>query len=199
MTHVVQHEPVALRAARSQRCDEILAGNLSSLRHAASLDLHNLQLGDTVMSVVLSRIAGVSGLSALHLGFNVLRADAMRALAASPLSVRLVELDLTGNPLGDAGIAALFGGAFPHLAVLGLSWCSLGDGALGVIAEATTFPALRELSLRRNAFTDEGARALASAVTLRQTLTSLNLDYNDTITRRGMKALREAYGGSLVE
>jgi hypothetical protein len=198
VTEVVQHEPQALRAARAHRCDEILAGNLTSVEYVAELDLHNLQLGDERTMSVLARIGHMARLRALRIGFNVLRAGAMRALSASPLSAQLEELDLTGNHLGNEGIAALFAGAFPRLAVLGLGWCSLSDGAAGPIASAASFPALRDLSIRRNRFTDAGARRLASSPALRAQLTRLNVDYNDDMTSRGVTLLSKAYGDALV-
>jgi hypothetical protein len=58
-------------------------------------------------------------------------------------------------------------------------------------------PVLRELSLRRNKFTDEGAVVLAASERLRAQIRRIDLDSNDEVTRRGMKALRHAFGSAL--
>lgn len=198
MTGVVQHEPKGVREARMKRCADILAGKLQSLAFVSELDLHNLQLGDARMAGVFARLAEVESIERLAIGFNVLRRDAMRALGESPLSARLVELELTGNHLGEAGVAALVAGRFPRLERLGLAWCRLDDGAARSLADASGVPALRDLSLRRNDFTDEGALALAASERLRAQLERLDFDCNDDVTRRGMNALRRAFGSALV-
>jgi len=199
VTEVVQHEPEAARAARRKRCDDLLAGKLQSLEFVTDLDLHNLQLGDAEMSRVFDRIESALGIVALRIGFNVLREGAMRALAQSRLSERLETLDLTGNALGGAGVAALCEGRFPRLRELSLGWCRLGDGAVVPLAASASMPALRELTLRRNELGDEGALTLAASTALRAQLTRLSFDYNDDVTRRGMARLRDAYGDALVD
>ncbi len=110
-----------------------------------------------------------------------------------------MELDLTGNHPGEAGIAALVAGHFPRLERLGLAWCRLEDGAAPSLADvAPGMPVLRDLSLRRNDFTDEGALVLAASERLRAQIERVDLDCNDEITRRGMPALRRAFGSALV-
>jgi hypothetical protein len=198
VTRVVQHETGPGRDARRKRCEEILAGNLRSIEFVSDLDLHNLQLGDETLAKAIARVSELPGIKRLRIGFNVLRADAMKALATSALSARLEELDLTGNQLGDLGTAALFAGNFPCLGQLQLGWCRLTDGAAPAIAEAFGMPMLRELSLRRNEFTDGGAAILAASARLRAQLTRIDFDYNDETTRRGMNALRRAFGAALV-
>jgi hypothetical protein len=198
MTFAVQWEPDGLRAARMKRCEDILAGKLASLQYVGELDLHNLQLEDARMCAALARIASVPTVRTLNIGFNALRGEAMAALARSSFALRLEKLELTGNVLGDLGISALFAGDFPELRELGLSWCELGDGAAGPLANARGMPKLRELSLRRNHFTDRGAAILAASKTLTGQLTRIDLDSNDEVTRAGSKALLAAFGDALV-
>jgi hypothetical protein len=198
MTSVVQHETKGAREDRMKRCTHILAGDLRSVAFVRDLDLHNLQLGDARMADVFARLAEVESIERLAIGFNILRRDAMTALCESPLSARLVELDLTGNHLGDAGIAALVAGRFPRLGRLGLAWGRLEDSAAAALADAAGMPALRDLSLRRNDLTDEGAFVLAASERLRAQLERLDIDCNDEVTRRGMTAVRRAFGSTLV-
>jgi hypothetical protein len=199
MTRAVQHEPEGVRAARMTHCREILAGKTKSLRYVDALDLHNLQLGDERMAEAITRIAEAPGIRRLHLGWNTLGVGAMRALAASPLATWIEELDLAGNELGDPGIAALFAGHFPSLWKLDVPYCRVGDGAAGPIAAMTGMAALRDLSLRRNDLTNAGAAILAASQPLRRQLTRLDVDYNDEMTSKGMRLLREAFGKALVE
>ena len=198
MTGVVQHETKGAREARMKRCTDILAGKLHSVAFVSELDLHNLQLGDARMADVFARLAEAESIERLAIGFNILRRDAMKALGESPLSARLVELDLTGNHLGEAGIAALAARRFPRLERLGLGWCHLEDSAAPSLADAPGMPVLRDLSLRRNAFTDEGALVLAASERLRAQIGRIDFDYNDEVTRRGMTALQRAFGSALV-
>ncbi len=198
MSGVVQREAKGAREARMKRCTDILAGKLGSVAFVNELDLHNLQLGDARMADVFARLAEVESIERLAIGFNVLRRDAMKALGESPLSARLVELDLTGNHLGEAGIAALAAGRFPRLERLGLGWCDLEDCAAPSLADAPGMPVLRDLSLRRNAFTDEGALVLAASERLRTQIGRIDFDCNDEVTRRGMTALQRAFGPALV-
>ena len=198
MTAAVQWEPDGLRAARMKRCNDILAGKLASLSYVMDLDLHNLQLGDERMSAAIRQIATVPTISVVNIGFNVLRAEAMNALVRSKLALRIERLELTGNALGDLGMSLLCAGDFPELRELGLSWCELGDGAAGPLANAKGMPKLRELWLRRNHLTDRGASILAASPTLTGQLTRIDLDYNDDLTRASTKVLLESFGDALV-
>ncbi len=59
-------------------------------------------------------------------------------------------------------------------------------------------PVLRDLSLRRNAFTDAGVLVLAASERLRAQIGRIDFDYNDEVARRGMTALQRAFGSALV-
>jgi hypothetical protein len=197
VSDVIQWEPEGRREARLDRLREIMAGNTRSLEFVESLDLHNLQCGDEAAIRVFVRLAQFEAITSIHLGWNRLGPPAMAVLGESPLGGRVRTLVLAGNDLGDAGVGELCRHAFPSLETLDLAYCKVGDRAADALA-AAPMRALRTLLLRRNDLGDAGAIALASSTLLRRGLERLDVDANDNLTRRGTRALREAFGTRLV-
>ena len=81
----------------------------------------------------------------------------------------LDELDLDGNPLGDAGLAALLPALrqLPPLKGLDLSNTNIGDeGVASLVAQPTAgkLKSLERLYLNNNQITDAGCATLASAL-----------------------------------
>ena len=105
----------------------------------------------------------------------------------------LMELDLNGRRIGDAGAQALAealktSGA---LKTLSLNSNSIGDAGAQALAEALkTNGALTTLWLRSNSIRDAGAQALAEALKTNGALTTLWLSYN-SIGEAGAQALAE--------
>jgi hypothetical protein len=104
------------------------------LQQLVCLDLRQ-SMGDDLDAFVGA--FALPNLRSLVLGGRALPPEAMRTIASSDAFSELVELDLTGADIGDAGVAAL--------------------------AEATHLPALRHLSLHGNGITQAGKEAIAKA------------------------------------
>jgi Ran GTPase-activating protein (RanGAP) involved in mRNA processing and transport len=109
--------------------------------------------------------------------FNLFDADVVSELAPVWGSMpELTALDLSNNPIGDAGCLALSGHLPPKLASLCLSSCGLSGSSAIVLADALHHAPLESLDLRGNSIRLRGARALA--VHLPATLTTLLLAGN---------------------
>ncbi|AWM40468.1 Leucine Rich repeats (2 copies) [Gemmata obscuriglobus] len=118
-----------------------------------------------------------SGLSRLGVAFDRIDADMARALVASEPLRRLAALDLSGNPLGEAGVRVLAGaGHFTRLAELALNVTELDAAAVAALGTAR-LPALTKLSLAGNNLRPGVVRALVAAPLLAQ-LAELNLSDN---------------------
>lgn len=117
---------------------------------------------------------------------------------------RLVHLDLEGNGIGEAGVAALArataDGALSRLRVLDLQNNRIGDGGVRALAAAVAggaFATLQVLHLGGNKIGDAGAEALATACARPDALprlVDLQLDHNK-IGDAGMRALAVAIAG----
>lgn len=87
-------------------------------------------------------------------------------LLASGRAPRLRILDLSGNTVREAPLAALLQSSLVQsLETLDLSNCTLGH-AVGALSSVPLPPRLRRLDLRGNVFTEEMALALANSETL---------------------------------
>ena len=199
MTRTVQYEDAASRAARMQRAQALIDGDLRSVMCVEDLRLKNLQLGDDAAPRLLRSIEHVPSVKHLDLSFNVLGAAAMAARARCAFTLHLESLDLSGNEIGTDGVRALCAADLPELRTLDLSWCELVDSAVHAIAGARGMPSLQNLTLRRNNLTDAGGAALAASAHLRAQLLRLSIDYNDGMTAKGRKLLRAAFDVALVD
>jgi Ran GTPase-activating protein (RanGAP) involved in mRNA processing and transport len=104
----------------------------------------------------------------LDLRFNGLDGTAAGVLAQAPFAGQLQTLNLSGNPLGDAGWEQLASGTWSNLRRLNLAETAASDRGLAALAQSPGFPALRELLIERNEFSAMGAQALAQAPWLGQ-------------------------------
>jgi hemoglobin-like flavoprotein/Ran GTPase-activating protein (RanGAP) involved in mRNA processing and transport/tRNA A-37 threonylcarbamoyl transferase component Bud32 len=123
-----------------------------ALRDLTALSAAGIAASSRQASDLVSALEGFSALEALTLNDNALGAPFADALAASPLSARLVCLSLTSAHLGDAGLGALARGTAWHA----LRRLDLGrnDVSLGAAATLLASPAMAlvcRLDLRHNA------------------------------------------------
>ncbi len=103
---------------------------------------------------VLGAIAALDTLEDLRVADNRLGPVGVRVLGALP-AVR--RLDLSNNPLGDAGAERLRGG-FPALVDLRVAGCGIGDHGAEVLGSSRV--GLERLDLRRNSVSEPSRRAL---------------------------------------
>lgn len=132
-----------------------------------------------------------------------LRAIGLRACgiadpsALAPAWGRACTLDLRGNPIGDAGLAALVTDEESPIVELDLADCGLTPASLATFARMRT-PRLRVLRLGKNAFAQAADTSAMLVDLIRlpffQTVEDLDVSYcgfkNDLVTKLGM-------GGSL--
>jgi cysteine-rich repeat protein len=117
-----------------------------------------------------------------------LEAPALAALAVA--AAEIVDLNLAGTALDDAGLKAI--GALPAATHLRLARNRLTDGAL---ADLAALPALAYLNLYGNAgITDGGIAALAASRTLRELFV-----WQTAVSPDGAARLREQRPGLVVD
>ncbi len=176
-----------------ETCQRI--GTLIAAGRIQKLCLYHDRLGDSGISALVDSAVLASGgkrcvgnLLELRLGDNNIGPTGAHKitelLAHSP---RLRRLELSYNPLGET---AALPGCATSLQVLCVAECELGPGG---IARFLACPALRVLTMYRNAVGDVGARAVAKFLLLsgRCTLIELRIEDNE-ITEAG--ALDLAHG-----
>jgi uncharacterized protein (TIGR02996 family) len=162
----------------------LTAGTL--LEHADELfrtaPLRHLKLwraGAGVAAVAqLPHLAGVYELEFSDPWGELVRAEGMAALAASPHPGRLRSLNLARNDIADGGAVALAGAAWlAGLDTLNLRENGIGDAGVEALAASAGVSGLDTLDLGRNGITDRGLQALANSPYLTN-LTFLHLEHN---------------------
>jgi uncharacterized protein (TIGR02996 family) len=117
------------------------------------------------------------------------------SIGAANLPAGLDELDVSRNPFGPEGTAALADGPGPR--ALRLGGCSIGDAGLARLASWPGLARVRVLDLTENGLTDASLRALAASPHA-VALEALFLAGNGKITAAGVEAfLRSGLGGRL--
>jgi uncharacterized protein (TIGR02996 family) len=110
------------------------------------------------------------------------------ALANLTLPVRVRELDLSFNRLGDQGVEALAcNPSLSHLTKLNLKECGFADVGARALAGSTQLANLTALDLESNRITDDGALVLAASQSL-PALQELIIGWNH-LTDEGYGAL----------
>lgn len=98
--------------------------------------------------------------------------------ALAGVAAQLVELDLAKNPLGDAGIAALFESPLVELQTLGLAGCNLSGEGFRRICTAK-LPRLRSLVVHRNELFPRSLAFLLQESPLAEQLEHLGMSYTN--------------------
>src|SRR5262249_27533360 len=137
-----------------------------------------------------------SGLEGLVLSNGDLRDATLEHLTATSTVTGLCSLDLSSNPFGRTGMAALARAPSGGLPELALAWCQLDDEAAPALANCPVLANLHKLDLSHNRIGAGGASALARSEHLRGVI-DLDLQSN-AIPAAGARAFAEAAGlGSL--
>lgn len=169
-THLGQLRNLELRANRLGPCGAEAIAASERLPN-----LHRLGLGEN--EIGSHRVAAAESLHALlrvpilDLSVNGLTAAALQAILnprADPESIRLVELDLRHNELGNEGARVLAHSR--HMAgvkVLRLVGCGIEDDGARALAESPHLNRLVELDLSNNPIDDSGLRAFLDTPHLR--------------------------------
>jgi uncharacterized protein (TIGR02996 family) len=142
------------------------------------VSLHRLGLGGNEIGTArlhaIGRPYDLLRVPVLNLSANGLTAPELLAILrrppgpADPGAVRLAELDLSHNALGNDGARVL--AASPHLAglrVLNLTWCDIGDEGARALAESPHLNQLVSLELPNNPLGDPGFRPFLETPHLR--------------------------------
>lgn len=125
----------------------------------------------------LLRTLELPRLEALGLGQGMIRETGARLLATTDKLKQLVELDVSGCSLKEAGIEALAAARFPRLRTLKLISNSIDAGGMEALARGPLLAPVRDLDLAGNKFQNAGGKALAACPHL-ATVESLRLHYN---------------------
>ena len=166
-----------------------LAAALRRMPALRALELHGVLLPEASAAALFraSSAEDVPRLRSLTAWSACYAPRAVRALAAT--GWRLEELNLPGNSLGAAGIAALV--AAPAFAIrrLAVSSCDLDAASLHTLANAS-WP-LEELDLSHNDFSDAAAGPALAALSRHRCLRELSIG-DCGLTAAGFNALVEA-------
>ena len=162
-------ESAPVREVRIRNADTAVPAlrRLRELARVRTLDLSGNTLAAHSRLKRLLTEAPLGQLRSLKVGNNRLFADALPQIALSPVAPQLDELDLSGNPLADEGMAVLAGleqlGGLTALVVRNNEQTfedSIQSGGAKAFAATTAYPRLTRLDLTGHHIGDDGLRAL---------------------------------------
>jgi hypothetical protein len=134
-----QPRHLALTHAELRAREIDLLGRAGLFARAARIDLRHNALGDDGALALLDH---TRAFDALLLAGNGIGPDLLRALAAAKQALGVVELDLSHNPLGDEGAAALAATPFHELRRLDLRHAEITPAGVAAVEAAPWFDAL---------------------------------------------------------
>jgi uncharacterized protein (TIGR02996 family) len=129
--------------------------------------LTRLDLSRNPVADRLDAVRTLRGLRWLSLGTMGVTPDGLRPLFESDPFAHLVDLHVDGNPIGDAGAAALAEALPPTVETLALDECELTAAGVAHLAQSPRLASVRDLVLNDCPIGTEGARALARSPHLR--------------------------------
>lgn len=133
---------------------------------------------------------GLAGLELLDLDCDRLDGDAIRELVRAPLLSRVKLLNLSNNPVGAAGCAALAECRLDALEVLYLHGCGLDDAAAAELMRAPWLAQLSNLALSDNALSMASVERLVARPVLN--LGELDICHNPGILEAEAERLLRA-------
>jgi Ran GTPase-activating protein (RanGAP) involved in mRNA processing and transport len=154
------------------------------------------EVSDAISKQIGEQVSG--GVTSLDLRDRHIDAHVLHDILAVPELAKILELDLSQNPLGEDGAEALGrSNGLKALRRLSLDRCKLGYLGAKALSALLELPDLRELSLASNELGDTGAAAMAYSGYLDR-LERLDLSDNgigDDGARRFLesKSLRETF------
>ena len=181
---VLRFAPIReLRVINADNSVSALAG-VPGLDRIETLDLRNNNFGKTERLMRFLDAAPLDSMTRLLLQNNRIWSDGVESLLGHPRAARLRTLDLSGNPIGDAGAAHLAGAnSLRDLRELilrsdGLDWRDriALEGAVE-LGRSQTLGKLHTLDLTGHLIGDVGLAALAQAVGL-QNLECVDASFN---------------------
>jgi uncharacterized protein (TIGR02996 family) len=141
------------------------------LRQLQFLGLAGNRLGQSHFAGPLHSLVSILSVPHLDLADNGFTAESLRGWLFPPLDCPTVPvryLDLSRNPLGDAGSITLASARhLEELRVLILCWCNIGDAGAQALARAFHLRHLHTLDLSNNPIGGEGFRAFVEPFTRR--------------------------------
>jgi uncharacterized protein (TIGR02996 family) len=127
---------------------------LSTLLAGGALTrVHRLRLHSCGLWAPTAQALADAGLTELHwldLSGNGLDGGGTEVLARSPLSANLVDLDLSGNTIGDKGVISIAACSWPLLRRLGLQSIHMTNTGVLALADSQTMPRVQEVQCRSN-------------------------------------------------
>lgn len=215
LASLLASEPLSISLCKQAVGDTgvaLLATALTDAQPSATVTILSLdenEIGDTGAEA-LARACPMKVLPALeelHMSSNRIGAPGMHSLA-SKLPSTLTACDFSGNPLGDAGVAAL-GSAIALVTLTSLSRLYLdrtgmhNDGCAALARAAAagagqTLPMLSELWLSNNHIGDDGAVQLFNAIGggAMPSLGDLRLQFNELGDASAAALVAAAGGGA---
>ncbi|EPS64565.1 hypothetical protein M569_10211, partial [Genlisea aurea] len=169
----------------SEDAAEALFVSVPSTEKLKVLQLHNNMVGDEGAAAIAHMVSNSPSLENLRCSSTRIASDGGLALVKSlgTTCPRLKKLDLRDNIFGvDVALAlsrAL--SAFSELSELYLGYVNLEDEGAAAVADALTgsAPSLRVLDLAGNEITAKAAPALASCISSKRLLSEINLSENE--------------------
>ncbi len=150
-------------------------GRSKAMKTLRRVHLSNVKLRDDGAALWFSQTQG-GALRELVLERNQLTAASLRSMKSAPFARKIELLNLSNNPLGDAGIKALTAiPMYPRVVKLGRA--RIGDVGVKMLLHAQMMRLVESIDLRSNAWTHKGAAVLGSGVPIER-LSALNLKNN---------------------
>jgi len=174
--------------------DKVLAA-IARAPFAGNLTKLNIEGPLVTDEGVKASIGAFTSLTSLDISFNPIGDEGLAAIARAPCADNLTELNIEGVRVTTEGVQANIG-VFISLTILNISANYIGDVGLAAIAQASFAGKLTRLNIGCTNITGEGVEASIGAFTR---LTSLDVTVND-IDDEALAALaRESFAGNLTE